>query len=81
MTEKLRKYEATVRLKMPGNAKNAKETDYTFSVAANTPSEAMVQAVEEWKRITDPRDVRVKEVERVMTAESGFEAGSRQNPP
>ncbi|MFA5378830.1 MAG: hypothetical protein WC455_23965 [Dehalococcoidia bacterium] len=69
MTEKLRKYEATVRLKMPGNAK---ETDYTFPVAADTPSEAMVLAVDEWKRITDPRDIRVKEIERVMTAEGGF---------
>ncbi len=65
MTGELKKYEAIFRQKMPGQVK---ENEYTIRVSADNPIDAQIKATEEWKKVTEPRDVRVKEVESVMTA-------------
>ena len=65
MTGELRKYEGTVRIIMPGNSK---VSEYPIFVQANDPAEAMQKISEEWKQATEPRDVRVREVAKVMTA-------------
>jgi hypothetical protein len=67
MTEdqKLKKYEATFRITMPGQVK---ENEYKIPVSGDDPAEATLNAIAEWKRATEPRDVRVKEIAKVMTA-------------
>lgn len=65
MTGELRKYEWIIKTKMPGQAK---ENEYKIVVAADDPVDAIMKGTEEWKRATEPRDVRVKEIEKVMTA-------------
>ena len=65
MTGELRKYDWSTKVKMPGQVK---ETEYHITVAADDRFEADIKGTEEWKRATEPRDVRVKEIEKVMTA-------------
>lgn len=65
MTGELKEYETIFRQKMPGQVK---ENEYVIRVKADNPIDAQVKATEEWKKITEPRDVRVKEVTAVMTA-------------
>lgn len=65
MTGEQKKYEWTVRVQMPGQAK---ENEYRIVVAADDPAMATLAGIDEWKRATDPRDVRVKEIAKVMTA-------------
>ena len=52
-------YEATFDVLMPGNAK---ATSYKITVQASEPIEAMAKAIDEWKKRTEPSDVRVKEI-------------------
>jgi ribosomal protein S16 len=65
MTGESYKYEGTIRLVLPGNSK---ESEYKIVVAADNPAEAATKFIEEWKRATEPRDVRVKEISKVITA-------------
>lgn len=65
MTGELYKYDVIFRVKLPGRDK---EADYIIRVAANDPIDAQTKGIEEWKHVTAPRDVRVKEVAKVMTA-------------
>jgi len=53
------KYRAIFDVKMPSNVK---ATQYTIDVDAQNPVEAMNNAIDEWKRVTEPRDVRIKEL-------------------
>lgn len=64
MSGELRKYEVYFRVKMPGQAK---ENEYKLLIPADDPTEATMKGIEEWKRVTEPRDVRVKEIEKVMS--------------
>jgi hypothetical protein len=50
---------------MPGQIK---ENEYCIKVKADNPIDAQIKATEEWKKVTEPRDVRVKEISAVMTA-------------
>lgn len=52
-------YEATFDVLMPSNAK---ATVYKLNVKAAEPIEALAMAIEEWKRQTEPADIRVKEI-------------------
>jgi len=65
MTGELKKYEVVFRMKIPGNVK---EADYTITVGANNPEEAQRNGIDVWKQETDPRDIRVREVAKVITA-------------
>ena len=65
MTGELRKFDCTIRVQMPGQAK---ENEYHVFVKADTRIEAEQRLEEEWKQITELKDVRIKEVEKVMTA-------------
>jgi hypothetical protein len=65
MTGELKKYEVFIRVQMPGQSK---ENEYKITVSADDPIDANIKAQEEWKRVTELRDVRVKEVSKVMTA-------------
>jgi hypothetical protein len=65
MVGELKEYEAIFRQKMPGQVK---ENEYVIKVKADNPIDAQIKATEEWKKIVEPRDVRVKEIAAVMTA-------------
>jgi hypothetical protein len=52
-------YEVKFKLVMPGQTR---ETEYAVGVVADNPTLAIQNGIEEWKRATEPRDVRVKEV-------------------
>ena len=65
MTGELKKYEWIIKTQMPGQSK---ENEYKILVSADDPVDAIMKGTEEWKRATEPRDVRVKEISKVMTA-------------
>lgn len=65
MVGELKEYEAIFRQKMPGQVK---ENEYVIKVKADNPIDAQIAATTEWKKIVEPRDVRVKEIAAVMTA-------------
>ena len=65
MTGELKKFEATIRVQMPGQAK---ENEYKVLVSADNPAEAYPKVEQEWKRITELRDVRIREIAKVMPA-------------
>ena len=50
-------YTVSITALMPGAAK---ETTYKIPVKARSNAQALVQGEEEWRRATEPRDVRVK---------------------
>lgn len=55
-------YAVQIKMLMPGNSK---ESIYPIFVkGAENPADAIGKAIEEWKRVTEPRDVSVKEVQR-----------------
>jgi hypothetical protein len=64
MTGELKKFEASIRVQMPGQSK---ENEYKIVVSANDRVDADIKVGEEWARITELRDVRIKEVAKVMT--------------
>jgi len=53
-------YEASFELVMPGMSKSSHFVIRVNGAASQV--EALSMAIEEWKRITEPRDVRVREV-------------------
>ena len=65
MTGELKKYEATFRFTLPGYTR---ESECKVVVAADEPAEATLKAIEEFKKAIDPKDVRIKEIAKVMTA-------------
>jgi hypothetical protein len=65
MTGELKKYEFTVRVKLPNQVKTS---ECKMVAAGDTPIEAYAVMEAEWKKATELRDVSIKEVEAVMTA-------------
>ena len=65
MTGEIKKYEVIFRMKIPGNVK---EADYAITVGAESPEDAQHKGIEVWKQETDPRDIRVREVAKVVVA-------------
>jgi hypothetical protein len=55
-------FEIKFELLMPGMSK---VNYYQIAVKAESPVEAMAKGIEEWRRATEPRDVRVKEIQKV----------------
>ena len=62
----LKEYEAEFTLVLPGNVK---PTTHKIRVTAFEPIEATAAAIDQWKTRTEPRDVRVREVQKKDTAE------------
>lgn len=62
MSEEMPEKEFTVSITalMPGQVK---ESTYKIPVKARSNAEALVKGEEEWRRATEPRDVRVKVAE------------------
>ena len=50
-------YNVVITVKMPGQTR---ESSYQIVVRATCNLEAMAKGEDEWKRATEPRDVRVK---------------------
>jgi hypothetical protein len=55
-------YEVKFELLMPGMSK---VNYYQINVQAENQVEGMAKGIEEWRRATEPRDVRVKEIQKV----------------
>lgn len=55
-------FEIKFEILMPGMSKT---NYYQINVDADNPVEAMAKGIEEWRRATEPRDVRVKEIQKV----------------
>lgn len=58
MTDETR-YEATIRVHLPGNVKT---TEHVLIVDAADPADATIKAIDQWKKQTNPTDIRVREV-------------------
>jgi hypothetical protein len=57
-------YEVNFELVMPGMSKSS---HFVIRISGSASQvEAMSMAIEEWKRITEPRDVRVRELPNVV---------------
>ena len=56
-------YEATFTVLMPSNQKS---TVYKIQVKAREPVEAMARAIDAWKAATEPTDIQVKEIKKVV---------------
>lgn len=53
-------YECDFDLLLPGNSK---KTSYTIHIKdAENPTDALMKGIAEWKRVVEPRDVRVREI-------------------
>ncbi len=53
----MRDYAVTIEAVMPGQTR---ASAYRINVKARSNAEALVRGEEEWRRATEPRDVRVK---------------------
>lgn len=65
MTGELKKYEFTVRVKLPNQVKIS---ECKMTTSGNNPIEAYAVMEAEWKKATELRDVQIKEIAAVMTA-------------
>lgn len=62
MTEQ-KKYESSFKVLMPGNAK---ESEYRITVLADNQVDATQKAIEAWRQATEPRDIRIKEIQKIQ---------------
>lgn len=60
-----KKYDVAVAVKMPGQTR---EQIYHLQAEGYSPIDAMSNGIAEWKRVTEPRNVQVKEVTGVQIA-------------